>query len=271
MLLVVVLTFLAQSAPPALSPFSVAAPAFSLVRIDPSEGGFFEQHLAQALIGQGVKVTTRKEIEAVLGIERNRALLGCSTDSESCMTEIGASLGADAVLIGDIGKFGSRIQLNFKLVSSRTSAVLVAYSGQASPGEEVLSRLDEAAVILAGAIPMNRRLPVKATVRRSGVKLAAGIGLLAFAVWPAVVGTTHLMARNEASSVQAGAGPTAQAAYEPDIARFTLGAASGLGVAAAAVAGGIFLVATSDETVPATVVSAAYISDSAGVSVSGRF
>ena len=81
----------------------VAAPALSYSNLDPRTGDFFLDALGQQLIKQGIKVTSQKEIAAVLGLERQKQLLGSGAGDASLM-ELGGAFGADAILTGSLAK-----------------------------------------------------------------------------------------------------------------------------------------------------------------------
>ena len=89
----------------------LAAPGLNGVGLDAAFAGFAGEHLAQQLREAGLEVVTGSEIGAVLGIERQKQLLGCSAGA-SCMTELANALGADGVVLGDLAQVGSKIAMN---------------------------------------------------------------------------------------------------------------------------------------------------------------
>ena len=64
-----------------------------------------------------VSVITRQDVEALLGRERQRQLLGCADESGSCVAELAGALGAGLVLTGDLAKVGARFTVTLKLLS----------------------------------------------------------------------------------------------------------------------------------------------------------
>jgi TolB-like protein len=60
------------------------------------------------------EVTTQKDVAVVLGVERQRQLLGCGEESSSCATELAGALGARFVLSGSVAKLGDVFQLNLQ-------------------------------------------------------------------------------------------------------------------------------------------------------------
>jgi len=89
---------------PALPQLKIASPGLTGVRVTDKEATFFSEHLAQQLAAAGAKVSSDREISALLGLERKRQLLGCSESSSQCVTELAGALGVDALVVGDVAK-----------------------------------------------------------------------------------------------------------------------------------------------------------------------
>jgi TolB-like protein len=83
----------------------------------------------------GFRILTSKDVEAVLGVERQRQLLGC-TENSSCLTEIGGALGAADVIHGTLGKLGSSYIFNLQLVNAGTGQVTRRFSTRSSSTSE---------------------------------------------------------------------------------------------------------------------------------------
>src|SRR5690606_27319445 len=62
-------------------------------------------------------VVAGRDIQAMLGFEREKDVLGC-TDA-SCLAEIGGALGVDRILAGHIGMVGETYVVNIKLINIR--------------------------------------------------------------------------------------------------------------------------------------------------------
>jgi TolB-like protein len=64
-------------------------------------------------------VTSQKDMQTVLGLERQRQLLGCSDEAASCLTELAGALGARFVLSGSVARLGpDAVQLNLQTIDS---------------------------------------------------------------------------------------------------------------------------------------------------------
>lgn len=118
MLSLIAVTLLAATGP------KVASPPWSVVDVKPELAAFYAEQLAQALRNEGLSVTTAADIATLLGAERQRELLGCSSAGGSCMVELANALGCDATLTVNLAKLGSSFRGLARLLSSRDGAVL---------------------------------------------------------------------------------------------------------------------------------------------------
>jgi len=60
------------------------------------------------------EVITQREIASILSLEKQKAMMGCETDS--CMAELGGALGADRLVAGDMAKLGESFLLHLRVV-----------------------------------------------------------------------------------------------------------------------------------------------------------
>ena len=103
-------------------PLRVAVPGLRGVKLSEAEVEFYSEHLAQNLRAPGIVVVTAREISTLLGIERQKQLLGCGEGS--CIAELANALGADAVVLGDIAKIDDTYQANVEVIAPVDAAVL---------------------------------------------------------------------------------------------------------------------------------------------------
>lgn len=162
---------------------------FTGVQLKPEVASFCSEHLAQQLVAQGLQVTTSRQIATLLGVERQKQLLGCGGEGESCMAEIASALGAPAVIVGEIAKLGTSIQVNVRVVKASNNAIIATFSRMVGGEEALPSTLDTAARDLASQLrdhfdpPVKRTWPLVPTVI-AGV-LAAGGGVSLGFAWDA--------------------------------------------------------------------------------------
>lgn len=138
------------------TPVRLAAPGLHGVRVTPDVVGFFSDHLAQQLTVQGLQVVTASEMQSLIGLERQKALLGCDAVAQSsCLVELASALGVDGVVTGSVGRFDETIQVNLKVISASDGRSLGAWSGSAEKESAVLARLNEAASSLAAQVAVS--------------------------------------------------------------------------------------------------------------------
>ncbi|MBX7097702.1 MAG: hypothetical protein K1X89_08320 [Myxococcaceae bacterium] len=103
-----------------------SAEAPKLVVLDLSPGGGLDPTVAAALTdavaaaaarGGQFSVTSSKEIQTLLGVERQKQLSGCS-DGGACLAEIGSALGARFILSGSATLIGQSYQLSLQMQDS---------------------------------------------------------------------------------------------------------------------------------------------------------
>lgn len=181
------------AAAPATPPLKLAAPGLTLFNVEPKLGAFFTEHVAQQMKLAGAEVVTEREIASLLGMERQKQLLGCSEAASSCVAELANALGADAVLLGDIARVGERLQLNLKIISSGDGKTLAVFADNVKGEEAALEALTRGANELAkqAGTALNRTVTPKfretvnlrkvaiAPLAASAVFLGVGAGLLA--------------------------------------------------------------------------------------------
>jgi len=90
-----------------------AAPSLAVMSLESKAGvspdiaALLSGHLADRMRGSGrfSRVITNQEIDAMLGLEKQKQLMQC--DSQSCMAELAGALGVDFVTSGQVGKLVS--------------------------------------------------------------------------------------------------------------------------------------------------------------------
>lgn len=123
-------------------------------------------------------VVSTKEVQALLGVARERQLLGCSQEA-TCMSEIGDALGARFLLRGSVGRLGASFQLALQLVDTRR-AETVTRSARLAPTLELLRARLPYAVAAATGLPLPpapSRVPALAALG-GGAALVLGGGLI---------------------------------------------------------------------------------------------
>lgn len=137
-----VLLHIATAATP--EPVGIAVTPLQLIGMPTEMGGYAEDRLANRLGERGFKVTTPADIVALLGLERQRQLLGGCSDDSGCTAEIGAALGVPLMVTGRVTKIDERFDLDLRVIRQRDGRV-VASETRSLEGLKRLGELMEAA------------------------------------------------------------------------------------------------------------------------------
>ena len=186
------------------------------------------------------QVVSSKDVQTMLGVERQKQLLGCSEGS-SCLMELGGALGARFVMSGSVARLGPSFQLSLQTIDTKTAQPVGRSSRIAKDLGELRGLIPWAVAEATGTPlppPPSRWLPYS---------LIAGGGL--FVVAGGIAGFNAL-AREEVISSELKHGesnpaalrPASEYAAEADIVgRQKFQALIGLGAGAALVALGLYL------------------------------
>ncbi|MBK7858671.1 MAG: hypothetical protein IPJ65_08625 [Archangiaceae bacterium] len=135
----------APAAPPA--PAVKRKPTVAVIEVDVTAQGerldaaAFSDMMVTAIDSrQAFIVVSSKDIAAMLGIERQKQLLGCSDDT-SCMSELANALGTDFVMLGSVGKVGDSYLVSTRLVEAARSKVTARASVQAKSPNALLEAI----------------------------------------------------------------------------------------------------------------------------------
>jgi MYXO-CTERM domain-containing protein len=102
------------------------------------------------------EVISSDDIVAMLGMERQRQLLGCTEDSEGCMAEIAGALNSDRALSGELSSVGDTTLLNFTLLDLKASRPISRVSRRvdgAGAVDRILDQVGPAIFELVSADP----------------------------------------------------------------------------------------------------------------------
>lgn len=179
----------------ATGPIKLAAPALNLNGVESSVGAVYVERFVQVLKTEGpFEVTTDSDIAAMLGIERQKQLLGCTDDTETCMAELAGALGVEGVIQGTLLKSEAGFIATLKVLDSKTGKQLAGASARVPDEAALLDWLDETAKVFGPALVTRLRpeisnggprlvpwMPAVAGLLLAGV----GAGLLVAAQGPA--------------------------------------------------------------------------------------
>lgn len=90
---------------------SLTGPLTEALTAEVQRGGFFE-------------VLSTRDLQSLLGLERQRQLLGCGEEAKSCMAELTDALGARFVMTGTLARLGEAWQLTLNTLDSQKAQPL---------------------------------------------------------------------------------------------------------------------------------------------------
>lgn len=125
-------------------PLKLAVPGLSTVDIDSQRTSFIAEHLAQELSDQGAQVVSAQDLTVMLGLERQRQLMGCT--GGKCVTELTGTLGVDALVTGNVARVsGERYQLNLRMLDASSGQRVRTYTKRVVGFEALLDEMSKAA------------------------------------------------------------------------------------------------------------------------------
>lgn len=158
-----------------------AAHAAQIVALDLKAVGGVPPRLAEALNPvlltelsrrEGMSVVSQADVRALLELEADKALLGC-TDT-SCMTDIAGSLGAELLATTTLSKVGSEYVVAMTLIQVEGAKVVRRSTGKARGGDEAASQALVMAVheLFRGELPTDLQGPASLSRRGFDAALA---------------------------------------------------------------------------------------------------
>jgi hypothetical protein len=127
-----------------------------------------------------LSVISSQDIATLLGVERQKQLLGCGEDSSNCMVELASALGAHLVLTGSIAKLETSYRVNLRVLQSADGKVVAQEAVAAETQEKLLAALTDAAASLAAQLqPGAPRVSASVGARRFAWIPAVGAGVFA--------------------------------------------------------------------------------------------
>lgn len=176
--MVLILASLLAASP---EPLSIGITPLQLIQMPAELAGFSEDRLAIVMNQRGYKVTTPADIQALLGLERQRQLLGCSEDS-SCMTEIASALGVPLIVVGRVSKIEDRVNVDLRVIRQRDAQVVASDTRSADGIKQLGSLVEEAAASLARQLAPKAAFAWKLWVPFVAGVTAAGVGAALWAL-----------------------------------------------------------------------------------------
>lgn len=135
----------------AAAPIKLAASEWCSAGLDPVLASTLEGRFFDLLHANGLDVTSPKDVSAVLGLERQKQLMGCSGEA-SCLAELGGALGVDGILYGCVVKAGSGFTATLRAISTKSAQPISSFSERLKNEDALQDWLDAKAKAMAEEI-----------------------------------------------------------------------------------------------------------------------
>ncbi len=133
---------LLHAAPPAEKPRLIVTELTVAGGLDPKLAASVTDAVAQEIASRGVfQVLSAHDVAQLVGLERQKELLGCSEESTSCLGELAGALNARFVVSGTLAKLGDAYQLTLQMLDNEKAKPV----GRAS---RIVQNLDEFKAVL---------------------------------------------------------------------------------------------------------------------------
>jgi TolB-like protein len=138
-----------------------------------------EQLATELARSDAVEVVTSADLAALIGMERQRQLLGCTEESTSCMAELTAALGAPWVVQGSVGRVGGLLRLDVKLLRTADGRATFRDGRTLTSDAELPAALTEVSRGVLNALGLRPRSAAPLiTLVTSGSAALVGAGLV---------------------------------------------------------------------------------------------
>jgi len=120
----------------------------------------------------GAHLVTSSDVRSVLGVEKQKQLLGCSDDG--CIAEIGGALGARYILSGRVAKLGDKFLLTGALLDARTARSVDRFAQSFDGDDALAAAADQVAGEVATAAGLAEVPPPPGSARGFNLDLKLG-------------------------------------------------------------------------------------------------
>lgn len=156
-------------------PVAIGITPLQLIQMPAEMAGYAEDRLAIQLGQRGYRVTTPADIKALLGLERQRQLLGCADDT-SCTMEIGAALGVPLIVVGRVSHIEGRVEVDLRVIRQRDAQVVASDTRSAEGVKQLGDLVESSAAALARQLEPKPAFAWKLWVPLLAGVTAAGLG-----------------------------------------------------------------------------------------------
>jgi len=155
-------------------------------RLSRLSSGVAEQVLTEVQATGRYQVLGRSDIATLLGLERQKTLLGCDEQASACLAELSGALGASYVIAGALTRAGASMRLDLKLLQTARGVVVARHGASFSREEDVFGVVSE---LVRKLVPSDAPPPPAVESRPATLpKVVLGVGLGAAIVGAVLLG-----------------------------------------------------------------------------------
>lgn len=126
------------------APVTMAAPNFTSTGVEPALVAAWQDRFVSRLAAPGLRITTSRDIEQMLGLERQKALLGCN-EATNCLAELAGALGVELLLTGSIVKGESGYLATVRVLKTGDGRPVASPTARLRSEDALLDWLDSTA------------------------------------------------------------------------------------------------------------------------------
>jgi hypothetical protein len=125
------------------APVKLAAPGFVCEGVSQRVCAAYLERFSAMLAGPRLRVTTAADVASILGLERQKQLMGCS--ESGCLVELAGALGVDGLLTGSVVRTSGGWLATLKVVRARDGGTWSQATTRTRSEEELLAFLERTA------------------------------------------------------------------------------------------------------------------------------
>lgn len=154
--------------------FKLAAPEPSISGLEAKSGLVYYDYFTQQLAGHpGLTVVRESDIASLLGLERQKQLLGCA--ESSCGAELAGALGVDGLMRTNIARVGTGFVVGVTVLDAKQGTPIATFSGRPPDEAKLLDFLAATADALAFKLLGGETKPIAAETDRGSAWVVSAI------------------------------------------------------------------------------------------------
>ncbi len=155
--------------------------------VPPEQVKVLDGSLAAALDDQGVDAVTRADLRTMASVAADLSTAGCNSDSDSCLAELAAALGADLVVSGQVGRLDTTYVLQLSLFDANAGRAMAREELRGQALTLLADRIPDAVARLIDRAPLLKSATTTTTTTTTSPLVWVGASAIAVGATAAVV------------------------------------------------------------------------------------